>query len=68
MITEKRIVAQRIIEVDIEDYLRNIFEKAEYSGLKVEKTPVLTRIIVFVGKPQIAISRLRKLEEEIKEI
>ncbi|MEM0476520.1 MAG: 30S ribosomal protein S3 [Candidatus Aenigmatarchaeota archaeon] len=66
--TEKKIIAQKIIEVELEDYLKGIFERAEYSNLKVEKTPILTRIIVFVGKPAIAIAKLRKREEEIKEI
>ncbi|MEM7818174.1 MAG: 30S ribosomal protein S3 [Candidatus Aenigmatarchaeota archaeon] len=65
--TEKKIITQKIVEVELEDYLKNIFEKAEYSGLKVEKTPILTRIFVFVGKPAIAIARLRRREEEIKE-
>ncbi|MEM5828367.1 MAG: 30S ribosomal protein S3 [Candidatus Aenigmatarchaeota archaeon] len=64
---EKKIVAQKIMEVELENYLRSIFEKAEYSSLKIEKTPVLTRIIVNVGKPAIAIAKLRKKEEEIKE-
>ncbi|MEM0324311.1 MAG: 30S ribosomal protein S3 [Candidatus Aenigmatarchaeota archaeon] len=66
--TEKKIIAQKIVEVELEDYLKSIFEKAEYSNLKVEKTPILTRIIVFVGKPAIAIAKLRRREEEIKEV
>jgi len=65
---EKTIIKQKIIEVDIEDYLKSIFEKAEYSSLKVEKTPVLTRIIVYVGRAAIAIAKLRKMENEIKEV
>lgn len=68
MTIEKKIIAQKIIEVEIEDYLKKIFEKAEYSNLKVEKTPILTRIIIYVGRARIAIARLRKREEEIKEI
>lgn len=64
---EKKIIAQKIIEVELEDYLKSIFEKAEYSSLKIEKTPILTRIIVYVGRPAIAIAKLRKREEEIKE-
>ncbi|MEM5820722.1 MAG: 30S ribosomal protein S3 [Candidatus Aenigmatarchaeota archaeon] len=64
---EKKIIAQKIIEVELEDYLKSIFEKAEYSSLKIEKTPILTRIIVYVGRPAIAIAKLRKREDEIKE-
>jgi len=64
---EKNIIKQKILEVDLENYLKSIFERAEFSGLRIEKTPVLTRIFVYVGRATLAIAKLRKLENEIKE-
>ncbi len=62
---EKQIVQQYILELDAKKYLQSIFEKAEFSNVKIEKLPIGTRITVYVGRKAIGISKYRKNEEEI---
>ncbi len=62
---EREIINQRILEVEAKKYLKNIFETAEFSNVKIEKLPIGTRITVYVGRKARGIAKLRKHEEEI---
>lgn len=44
----------------IEEYLKKLFESAEYSHTDIKMTPVSTRLIIYVGRPGIAIGKAGK--------
>ncbi len=71
MAIEKVFVKEGIKESEIEEFLRNRFEKAGYSHSIIERTPLGTRIIVFAYKPGLVIGRsgrrINDITEEIKE-
>jgi len=62
---EKVFVKQVVKKFDIDGFLKNVFERAEISKIETERTPLGTRIIIYVGRPGLAISRLRKFERDI---
>lgn len=64
---EKVFVENSVRSFEIEEFLSKIFERAEVSKIETERTPLGTRIIVYVGRPGIAVSRLKKHENEIME-
>lgn len=70
MAIEKVFVKEGIKESEIEEYLRNKFEKAGYSHTIIERTPLGTRIIIFAHKPGLVIGRsgrrINDIAEEIK--
>ncbi len=71
MSIERLFVKEGIKESEVEEYLRSKFEKAGYSHTNIERTPLGTRIIVYVHKPGLVIGRSGKrindLTEEIKQ-
>ena len=66
---EKIFVKKAINRSEIEEYLEKKFERAGYSRSEIQRTPLGTRIIVYVHRPAIVIGRSgRKLQEITKEI
>jgi len=66
---EKIFVKAGITTSDIEKFLRKKVEKAGYSHSEIERTPLGTRIIIYVHKPGIIIGKSgRKIEELSEEI
>lgn len=70
MAIEKVFVKEGIKESEIEEYLRNKFEKAGYSRTIIERTPLGTRIIIYAHKPGLVIGRsgrrINEIADEIK--
>ncbi len=70
MAIEKLFVKEGIKESEVEEFLRNKFEKAGYSHTIIERTPLGTRIIIFAHKPGLVIGRsgrrINEIAEEIK--
>lgn len=70
MAIEKVFVKEGIKESEVEEFLRNKFEKAGYSHTIIERTPLGTRIIIFAHKPGLVIGRsgrrINDISEEIK--
>jgi small subunit ribosomal protein S3 len=68
---EKIFVKAGIMNVDLENFLRKKVEKAGYSHSEIERTPLGTRIIIYVHKPGLIIGKsgkkIEELAEEIKE-
>jgi small subunit ribosomal protein S3 len=70
MAIEKVFIKEGIKESEVEEFLRNKFEKAGYSHTIIERTPLGTRIIIFAHKPGLVIGRsgrrINDIAEEIK--
>lgn len=67
MAIESYFIKEGIKEVQIEDYLKKRFEKAGYSHIEIQRTPLGTRIIVHVSKPGLVIGRSGKIIKDITE-
>jgi len=67
---ERSFIEQGIKRVNLEEYLAKELEKAGFTKSEIEKTPLVTRIIVNVIRPGLAIgkggSNIRKLTETIE--
>lgn len=68
---EKHFIKEGIKEARIEEFLREKFDRADYSHIDIQRTPLGTRIIVHAGRPGLVIgksgSRIKEITEEIKE-
>ncbi|MEK6909446.1 MAG: 30S ribosomal protein S3 [Candidatus Aenigmatarchaeota archaeon] len=71
MAVEKLFVKEGIKVSEVEEFLRKRFEKAGYSHTEIQRTPLGTRLIVYVHKPGLVIGRsgrrVNEITEEIKE-
>ncbi len=71
MAIESFFIKEGMKETQIEDFLKKRFEKAEYSHIRIERTPLGTRIIVFANKPGLVIGRsgtlIREITDEIRD-
>ncbi len=71
MAVEKLFVKEGIKVSEVEEFLKKRFEKAGYSHTEIQRTPLGTRILVFVHKPGLVIGRsgrrVNEITEEIKE-
>lgn len=71
MAVEKIFVKEGIKQADVEEFLKERFEKAGYSHTEISRTPLGTRIIVYAHKPGLVIGRsgrrINEITEEIKE-
>lgn len=70
MAIEKLFVKEGIRELQLEEYLRDRFERAGYSHTEIQRTPLGTRIIVFVNRPGVVIGKsgrkINELTEDVK--
>ena len=68
---ERLFVKEGIKLSEVEEFLREKFEKTGYSHTDIERTPLGTRITIYVHKPGLVIGRsgriVDELTEEIKE-
>jgi len=71
MAVEKYFVNESIKEAIIEEFMKERFDRAGYSHTIIQRTPLGTRIIVFVSRPGLVIGRsgrkIKEITEEIKE-
>jgi small subunit ribosomal protein S3 len=65
MVVEKLFVKEGIKESEVEEFLRNMFERAGYSHTEISRTPLGTRIIVYASKPELVIGRSGRRINEI---
>jgi small subunit ribosomal protein S3 len=70
MAMEKHFIQEGKIRSEIENYLRRELSSTGYSGINIQKTPLATRIILFVEKPPLVIGkkgkRINKLTKMLK--
>jgi len=57
MAMEKHFIQEGIIRSKIEHYLRDELNRAGYSSVNIQKTPLSTRIILYVEKPPLVIGK-----------
>ena len=66
----KHFVKEGVREAQIEEFLREKFEKAGYSHIDIQRTPLGTRIIVYASRPGLVIgksgARIKELTEEVQ--
>lgn len=62
---ERKFIEDQIKSLEIEEYLAKNLEKADYSHTDIQITPLSTRLVVYVGRPGIAIGRAGKNIEMI---
>ena len=71
MVVERFFVKEGIKEAQIEDYLKNKFERAGYSHIDIQRTPLGTRIVVYAERPGLVIGKsgrkVQEITDEIKE-
>jgi len=60
MAIERHFIQEGVIRSEIESFLRNELNRAGYSGINIQKTPLTTRVILYVEKPPIVIGKKGK--------
>ncbi len=65
MAMEKHFIQEGVIRSEIESYLRQELNRAGYSGINIQKTPLSTRVTLYVEKPPLVIGRKGKRINEI---
>ena len=70
MSVEKHFIKEGIKETEIEEFLREKFNRAGYSHIEIQRTPLGTRIMVFANRPGLVIgksgSRIKEITDEIQ--
>jgi small subunit ribosomal protein S3 len=71
MVVERYFVKEGMKESQIEEFLKDKFDKAGYSHIEIQRTPLGTRITLFAEKPGLVIGKSGKkindITDEIKE-
>jgi small subunit ribosomal protein S3 len=71
MAMERHFIQEGLIRSEIETFLRRELEGAGYSGINIQKTPLATRVVLYVEKPPLVIGkkgrRINKLTRFLKE-
>jgi len=66
----KHFVKEGVREAQIEEFLREKFERAGYSHIEIQRTPLGTRIIVYASRPGLVIgksgARIKELTEDVQ--
>ncbi len=57
---ERKFIKDGIRMVEISEYLKRQFARADYSHIEIQKTPLGTRIVVYANKPGIIIGKSGK--------
>ena len=60
MAMEKHFIQEGIIRSEIENYLKSELNRSGYSGITIQKTPLATRVILYVEKPPLVIGKKGK--------
>ncbi len=67
---EREFVKEGIKRAQIEEYLANLFQRAEYSHCEIRRTPLGLRIVVYAARPGLVIGRkgrnIDKIIEDLK--
>jgi small subunit ribosomal protein S3 len=70
MVVEEHFIKEGKKMVEIEEFLGNEFDKAGYSHIDIQRTPLGTRIVVYANRPGLVIGRsgstIKRITEEIK--
>ncbi len=70
MAVEKYFIKEGVKESQIEEFLRERFNKAGYSHIEIQRTPLGTRIIVYANRPGLVIgrsgSRIKEITTEVQ--
>lgn len=68
---ERKFVAQKIKEQQIEEYISQNLKKVGHSHTKVQRTPLGEKIIIFASRPGLVVGRkgqnIKRLTKELKE-
>ncbi len=68
---ERYFIEQGMKKIRLEEYFRSELDRAGFTGMKIQKTPLVTKITLRVAKPGLAIGKkgktIRTLTEEIAE-
>ena len=65
---EKQIVAQKVKELMIKEYIEEKMGKAGYSHTEIKKTPLGEKIIIFTSKPGLIVGRKGENIKELTEV
>lgn len=65
MALEKHFIQEGVIRSAIENFLKEEVHRAGYSGITIQKTPLATRVILYVEKPPIVIGKRGRRIKEI---
>ena len=57
MVVERKFIDDAIVKVGISKYLENALSRAGFSRVEIQKTPMITRITVYVSNPGRVIGR-----------
>lgn len=72
MPAKEHFITRRIKKAQVDEYLDKELEKAGYSHVDIQKTPLGTRVIVFAARPGMVIGKrgknVRKLTQELEDI
>ena len=68
MALEKHFIQEGVIRAEVENFLRNELNRAGYSGINIQKTPLSTRVILYVEKPPLVIGKKGKRINKLTEI
>jgi len=67
---EKNFVAQNVKEFEIEEFVEKNLTRAGISGIKVQRTPLGEKIVIFTSRPGLVVGRngesIRKLTKSLK--
>jgi len=67
----KHFIGESVKKAEIDEFLRNEFEKAGYGGVSITKTPLGTHIVVYAMRPGLVIGRggetIRELAKVLEE-
>jgi small subunit ribosomal protein S3 len=67
----KHFIEESVKKAEIDEFLRNEFERAGYGGVDITKTPLGTHIVVYTMRPGMVIGRggetIRQLAEHLEE-
>ncbi len=70
MVIERLFIKEGIKEFQVEEFLAEKFERSGYSHTEIQRTPLGTRIVVYVNRPGLVIGRsgrqIKELTEDVK--
>jgi len=68
---ERQIVAAGVNELEIQEYISSVLKNLGHSHIKLQKTPLGEKIIVFASRPGLIVGKkgqnIKKLTEDLKE-
>lgn len=68
MAMEKHFIQEGKIRSGIENFLRTELDRAGYSGITIQKTPLATRVVLYVEKPPLVIGKKGRRIDKITKL